>query len=109
MSFNNFVKSVLDPIGVPVFYITYTGTASQYIVFNEWNIPALHADDQEKQTDYTVQVDVFSTGNFISLVDQVKDRMTAAGFIRILEESEYIEEKKIFRKILRFRYVKEVE
>jgi len=43
------------------------------------------------------------------LVDQVKDRMTAAGFIRILEESEYIDEKKIFRKILRFRYVKEVE
>lgn len=110
MSFNSFVKSILDPIGVPVAYATYTGTASEYIIFNEWNIPGLHADDKESQTNHTVQIDIFAKGNFIQLADEVRSRMIAAGFMKIFEDpAEYIDNTKMYRKILRFSYTKEVE
>lgn len=106
---NNLIKSILAPIGVPVGYITYTGTESEYIVFNFWSVPGLHADDHEVQTNFTIQIDVFSQKNFIRLANEVKNRMINAGFMRILEDSEYIQDTKTFRKIYRFSYTKEVK
>lgn len=106
---NTLIKSILDPIGIPVAYISYTGNTHPHIIFNEWNMPGLHADDEEIKTNHTVQVDIFSTGSLTSLTKDVKTRMKAAGFMKILEESEYIKETKLFRKILRFSYSKEAE
>lgn len=106
---NTFIKNILDPIGIPVAYITYTGSANPHIIFNVWNTPGLHADDEEIQTNHTVQIDIFSTGSLTNLTKDVKTRMNAAGFMKILEESEYVEETKLFRKIIRFSYSKEAE
>jgi hypothetical protein len=106
---NKFVKSILDPIGVPVANKTYLGSEQTYIIFNIWSIPGLHADDMEIQTDYTVQIDIFSPGNLTNLAKQAKNRMIAAGFMRSYENEEYVEEAKLFRKIFRFKYSKEAE
>lgn len=106
---NKFVKSILDPIGVPVANKTYLGGEQTYIVFNIWSVPALHADDMEIETEYTVQIDIFSIGNLTNLAKETKDRMINAGFMREYENEEYIEEAKLFRKIIRFNYTKEAE
>lgn len=102
---NQLIMDTLTPIGVPIAYLTYTGSASQYIVFNHWSVPLAHADNKEIQSNVTVQIDVFSSGNFTALVEEVKDRMIAAGFMKILEDAgEYIEEANLFHKMIRFSY-----
>lgn len=104
---NQLIKQTLDPIGIPVSFGTFAGTANEYIIFNVWSIPGLHADDGEMQTNYTVQIDIFSTGNFLKIADEVKTRMVDAGFMRILDDPvEYIDEIKMFRKLFRFSYTK---
>lgn len=103
---NQLIKQTLDPIGIPVYFGTYTGSSKEYIIFNEWNIPGLHADDTEIQTNHTVQIDIFSPGNFLGIADEVKNRMRTAGFMKIMEDSaEYIDETKLFRKTFRFSYI----
>lgn len=105
MNMNQFIKDTLSPTGVSVSYLTYTGSANQYIVFSYWSVPLAHADNKEIQSNITVQIDVFSSGNFTALVEEVKDRMIAAGFMKMLEDSgEYIEEANLFHKMMRFSY-----
>jgi hypothetical protein len=106
MSLNKLIIDTLKPIGVPVAFQTYSGTATTYITFFEYNqFSALNADDEEQQTAHFFQVDVWSKGDYTSIVQQVKDRMTAAGFRRTTETELYEPDTKIYHKALRFSYV----
>lgn len=105
MNMNKFVIDVLKPIGIPVYFATNTGDASEYLVFNVWEIPSLHADDREHQITHMVQIDIFTPDNFLPIADDVKNRMIDAGFMRVFENpADYIEEVKLFRKTFRFSY-----
>lgn len=105
MNMNKFVLDVLKPIGIPVYFATNTGDASEYLIFNVWEIPSLHADDKELQVTQMVQIDIFTPGNFLPIANEVKKRMVEAGFMRVLENpADYIEETKLFRKTFRFSY-----
>lgn len=102
---NRFIQNILEPIGVPVYFVTNLDDVDEYIIFNVWSVPGLHADDKETQTNYTVQIDIFTRGNFLRIADEVKNRMEDAGFMRILEDpGDYIEEANLFRKTFRFSY-----
>ncbi|ESU71108.1 hypothetical protein T260_15120 [Geobacillus thermopakistaniensis] len=110
MSLNKLIIDTLKPIGVPVAFQTYSGTATTYITFFEYNqFSALNADDEEQQTAHFIQVDVWSKGDYTAIVQQVKDLMTAAGFRRTFETELYEPDTKIFHKVLRFSYVEERE
>jgi hypothetical protein len=110
MSLNKLIIDTLKPLGVPVNFQTYSGTATTYITFFEYNqFSALNADDEEQQTAHFFQVDIWSKGDYTSLVDQVKELMTAAGFRRTTETDLYESDTKIFHKVLRFSYVEERE
>lgn len=105
MSLNKLIRDTLLPLGVPVAFANYNQTADTYIVFIEYNqAPRLNADDQEVITKHFFQVDIFSKGNYLQLVEDVKERMKQAGFSRMFESETYEEEMKMFRKILRFNY-----
>lgn len=105
MSLNKLIRDTLSPLGVPVAFANYNQTAETYIVFIEYNqAPRLNADDQEVITKHFFQVDIFSKGNYLQLVEDVKERMKQAGFSRMFESETYEEEMKMFRKILRFNY-----
>lgn len=105
MSLNKLIRDTLSPLGVPVAFANYNQTADTYIVFIEYNqAPRLNADDQEVITKHFFQVDIFSKGNYLQLVEDVKERMKQAGFSRMFESETYEEEMKMFRKILRFNY-----
>lgn len=107
---NRLIMETLQPTGVPVSFASYNQTGDTYIVFLEYNqAPWLNADDEEKWTKHFYQVDVFSSGNFIDLVKDVKQRMKAAGFGRMFESETYDEDFKKFRKILRFSYISKEE
>ena len=103
---NSFIRDTLTPTGVPVAYMTYTGAKSEYIIFNYWSSPLVHADNVEVKEDVTVQIDIFSAGNFTVLAEDAKNRMIDAGFTRVLENSGYDNDMKMFRKTYRFNYIK---
>lgn len=110
MSLNKLIKDTLEPLNVPVSFGVYNQTADTYIVFLEYNQGgALFADDEEKQTEHIFQVDVFSKGNYLDLVKELKNLLKGIGFRRIFETETYEEEMKRFRKILRFAYISEEE
>lgn len=106
MSLNKLIMDTLKPLGVPVAFLNYNQTASTYIVFSEYNqTSALNADNEEKNTKHFIQMDVFSSGDYLDLVKEVKTRMKQVGFGRMFESETYDVDMKKFRKILRFSYI----
>lgn len=102
---NKLILDTLNPLGVPVAFQEYKGAASTYISFfiiNEQS--ALHADDDEVKTGYSLQVDVWSKSDYTTLVDQVKQVMTVAGFRRSSAADLYEKDTGIYHKALRFNY-----
>ncbi|MBP3038064.1 hypothetical protein J9303_00895 [Bacillaceae bacterium Marseille-Q3522] len=105
MSLNNLIESTLEPIGIPVSFQTYPGEETTYITYFEYNQRgALFAEDEEKRTAYSIQVDVWSQVDYTDVVKQVKSKLKATGFIRQYEGEIYEDETETYHKILRFNY-----
>lgn len=105
MNLNKLIVDILSPLNVPVSFANYDYSENTYIVFFEYNQSTrLTADDEEILTKHFYQVDVFSSGNYMQLVKDVKRLMKEAGFGRMFESETYDSDMKKFRKILRFNY-----
>ena len=105
MNIHNLIKTTLAPTNTPVNLLTYTGSATTYITFFEYNQRgSLFLEDEETNTTHSIQVDVWSKGNYLTLVEQVKNLMKQAGFTRNSEAEFFEEDTKIFHKVLRFYY-----
>lgn len=61
-----------------------------------------YAENKEIATEYSMQVDIFSKGNFIKIADAVMKAMTNAGFTRFAENELYEEDTQLFHKAFRF-------
>lgn len=110
MSLNKLIIDTLKPLGVPVSFMNYNNTANTYVTFTEYNQASfLSGDDEEQYTKHFFQVDVFSSGNYLTLVKDLKKLMKQAGFGRMFESETYDDDMKKFRKILRFSYVSKYE
>jgi hypothetical protein len=109
MNLNSLIINTLKPLKIPVEFITYIGTARPYITFLELDQrSALNCDDEEKQTSHSIQINIFHTGNYVSLVESVKQKMIAAGFKRTNEQDFYETDTKLYHKVIRFSYYEEV-
>lgn len=105
MNLNSLILNTLQPVNVPVAFLVYTGTARPYITFLELDQrSALNSDDIETETEHTIQVDVFHTGNYNSLVDSVKQKLVAVGFARTNEQDFYETDTKLYHKVIRFSF-----
>lgn len=105
MNLNRLIIDTLKPLGVPVSAATYNNTANTYIVFVEYNQASrMNVNDEEYITKHFFQVDVFSKGNYLDLVNQTRKKMKAAGFRRMFESETFDDDMKMFRKIMRFNY-----
>jgi hypothetical protein len=60
------------------------------------------ADDEEITTTVTLQVDVWSKGDYTEIVKQVKSKLEEINFYRIAEYDDFEEDTQIYHKILRF-------
>lgn len=76
------IKSLLDPIGLPVAQTSYTGKADTYIVFNFQIIPSLFADDRPQYNRYLIQVHLYApiTQSTTALEREIVERLFAAGY-----------------------------
>ncbi|MDX1769885.1 MAG: hypothetical protein R3328_00020 [Planococcaceae bacterium] len=105
MSLNSLIMNTLSPTNVPVDFLKYKGTATTYITFFEYNQQGVvFGDDEELNTRHSFQVDVWSKGNYIALVEQVKTLLKEIGFIRNSETEFYENDTEIYHKVLRFYY-----
>ena len=105
---NTLIINTLKPIGVPVTFQNYAGKETTYITFFTYLEQGEEfADDEEIVTGHYIQVDVWSKGNYMEVVNEVKERMKQAGFRRRSEYELYEKDTKIFHKVLRFVYEEE--
>lgn len=82
MSLNKLIISTLSPTNVPVAFQIYRGSEPTYIRFFEIvDVPVLHAENEVTDSEKSVQIDIFSKGNYDSLIKQTKTLMKAAGFL----------------------------
>ncbi len=85
MSINSLIINALKSI-VPIGFHQYTGSSTTYATFFTYNQSGgLIADDDEKTTVYSVQVDIYSKGNLETLAKDVKTALKPYGFRRTSE------------------------
>lgn len=106
---NKLIIDTLKPLNIPVNFQKYTGTVSTYITFfNYLTQGEEFSDDQEIGTGHYIQVDVWSKGDYTTLVEEVKRLLREAGFIRKSEIDLYETDTQFYHKGLRFFYLREV-
>jgi hypothetical protein len=103
------IKQILAPTNLPVELRYYEGEADAYITFFELDqFGLLSADDKEVETGRDFQIDIYSRDDYVNIVDQVYDLMTAAGFRRTMSmDDEYAKESGFYRRVMRFRISEE--
>ena len=110
MNLNQLILETLKDVGASSNYMNYTGSESTYVTFFEYDQGAgLEADDEEQNTVHYVQIDIYSRGNFLSIVKNVKRKMKQAGFKKNFETEMYEDDTKLFHKVLRFYFISETE
>lgn len=105
MNLNNLIISTLAPTSVPVAFQKYSGIDTTYITFFAYNEQGvLFGDDMELNTRYSVQVDIWSKGDYTDLVNQTKELLIAAGFTRNSGTEFFEMDTKIYHKVYRLYY-----
>lgn len=90
-----------------VFLLDATNAAPPYVVYtiiDEWG--ADFAENEEIETAYSIQVDVFAKGDYAELEDKIKKVMTGNGFCRTSAFDFYEDNTGLYHKALRFNFTK---
>ena len=73
---NKLILATLKTLPIPVSFQVYTGDSTSYCTFSTYlEKPEQFADDEETVTGFYVQLNVFSKGNYLNYVKQIKDLM----------------------------------
>ena len=72
----------------------------EYAIYDEDG--ALYAEGNELATNYYIQVDVFTKGNYSALEDAIKAKMKDAGFLRSSGVDLYEPDTLYYHKAMRF-------
>ena len=103
---NGIIMTALGSLGVPVAFQKYLGTATTYITFFEYLAQGeAHADNTEKETGHYIQIDVWSKGDYTSLVDSTLTALKSAGFSRIKEVDMFDSEAQFYHRAIRVFYL----
>lgn len=106
-----FANFVVDKVSIPVAYMFYEGHGEPYVVWMQQDADgSLSADDKlVGYVDY-YDFDVYSTGNYLAIVESVKELLEENGFIWQPSRSSqdfYEIETQYYHKTLNFAYLKE--
>ena len=110
MNINQLILNILKDVGAPVAYLNYSGDERTYIRFFEYDqSAALEAEDDELYGSHNIQIDIFSSGNYLALVKKVKQMMKQAKFKKSFETEMFEDDTKLYHKVLRFYFISETE
>ena len=106
--FENFT---VDGVAIPVSYMFYEGHGEPYVVYLQQDADgSLSADDDlVGYVDY-YDFDVYSTGNFLKVVESIKEKLKANGFVwqpSRTSQDFFETDTGYFHKTLNFAYLKE--
>ena len=100
------LKSILGDavMGVPVAHLRYKGEETTFVT---WTItgesPELSADDTPLYSVVAVDVDVFSKGNYLALVTEIKRLMCENDWVWVGDSTEmYEEDTELYHKTISF-------
>lgn len=106
MNYKKLIIDTLTPLAIPVQFLSYSGNEEAYITFFCYNEQGeCWAENKEIATGIYVQVDIWSKTDYTALEEQVKERMSAAGFSRTTCSDYYEPDTKIYHKAMRFIYI----
>ena len=77
----------------------------EYEVLNEEG--SLFAENEEIETNYRIQIDVFTKGSYTEIVKAIKNVMKKNDFMKEFGGSVYEKDSKLFHYVLRFNYESE--
>lgn len=105
-----YIEETLKDIGVPVSYVARKEYAPPLVVFNFSEIPAIFWEDDEAVTKYTISINIFSKGNFITLKNVILKKMKQAGFIKDeIPVAIYLEDIGVYNQPMFFSFVQDVD
>ena len=111
LNVDKLVRDTLLTVDVPVERLYYGGKATEYITFQliiRRNIN--FADDDETAKEYVYGADIFSKGDFTTLLDRVEVALKNAGFNNIEVNAETYEETTGFYHVsIEFNFIKYLE
>ena len=99
--FDNFI---VDDISIPIEFIKYKGKSKTYITYHEIdNEPELCSDDVPLYSADTYDIDIYTNGNFLNIVKEVKKKMLESGWTWIEDSQDmYEEDTGLYHKTITF-------
>lgn len=110
MSNNEMIMQALNGITttagelIPVSFMVYKGDKTTYITFQEVDkFPRLMADDECEYSAPRFDIDIYTKGNFIDILKEVKQRLINAGWTWVEDSQDMYEaDTKYFHKVATF-------
>lgn len=110
MTNNELIKNTLSGMttsageSIPVVFMVYKGDKKTYITFSELDkYPRLMADDECEYSAPRYDIDIYSQGNFIDILHEVKERLINAGWTWVEDGPDLYEaDTKFFHKTTTF-------
>lgn len=107
---NELVAETLKPLPVPVYFSARKEVQPPFVLFviNDERGTAFW-DDEEQEITYKVTVNIFTTGNYIELKNQIVKLMREAGFYRdSIPQVLYQEDIGVYNQPMFFSYYREL-
>lgn len=95
---NEFIFAIMssltvDGVEIPVDWIKYKGQSTTYIVFSDLGeTPAYSADDECEYSIKQFDFDIYTKGNYLNILKEVKKRLRQNGFTWVEDSPTMYEE-----------------
>ncbi len=99
-----FTNFIVDGKTIPVEYLKYKGRSKTYVTYTfTSDDPKLFGEDKEIGSVISVDIDIFSDGNYLAIQDRVEEVMTDNDFIRTgCSPDMYEDDTGLFHKTIEF-------
>ena len=106
---NKEIKSIfkdfkVNGVSIPVEHLRYTGKSKTFVT---WIIlsdrPSLSANDEDLYSVVQIDIDIFSDGNYLDVMDQVKKIMKSSEWLWVEDSEEmYEEDTELYHRTITF-------
>lgn len=88
-----FANFIVDDVLIPIGFITYKGKSEAYITYQSiMNVPSFNLDNEVVASVEHFDIDIYSKGNYLKIMESVKTIMKNNGFTWIEDSSDMYEE-----------------